>query len=174
MRQAAHGVCCTKGELRFLTPLLLLALAALSLFWHVPPNTDRLVGRLTEHLRVGSFDRLYDESDGLLRRNVTRERFVRRMRETVARMRAIDPGLNFKRDASMEGMLADFGDESVSKVAAGKLEGAGKSASVLIHWDAEGNFSNISLLPDSGTPQEYRVLGVSGYQYHLGDKTLDW
>jgi hypothetical protein len=174
MRPVGHDACPPKDELRFLTPVLLLALAALSFFWHARPNKDRLVNTVTERLREGSFDRLYDESADLLHRNVTRERFVRRMREAVARMRAIDPGLNFKRDAPRERMLADFGDESILMTAAERLEGQGGSASVLIDWDGEGNFHDLSVLPGPETPQAYAVLGVGAHQYHMGDKALDW
>jgi hypothetical protein len=157
-------------------PLLfaLLGLTAMSFLVYATPSKSTLLDRLTARLREGKFEQLYDESTDLLHRNVTRERFVHRMRDAVARMRAIDPGLNFKRDESMEEMLAHFGDESVLKMAAEKLEGEGKSASVLIHWDGEGNFSDISVLPGPETPQEYRVIGVSAYHYRIGDETLDW
>jgi len=163
-----------KGKWSLPILLALIALAAASFFSHPRPSKERLLADLTSRLRAEQFGRLYDESSHMLHQNVTKERFVRRMREAVARMRAIDPALNFKRDAWREGILSQPEDERYVKLAAERLEGGGKSASVLIFWDSDGNFSDISVLPQQDTPQEYEVVGVGAFQYHVKGTPLDW
>lgn len=126
----------------------------------MPPSKDRLLAKMTECLREERFEQLYDEAGDNVRLNVSKEKFVRRMKAAAAKLKAIDPGLNFKPDAIMESLLRE--DERSFMITAAKtLEGNGKSVSVLIYWTPKGEFFNISAVPGVGTPEEFNVYGVS-------------
>src|SRR5262249_29841855 len=103
--------------------------------------------------------------------NVTKERFVKRMKMAVTKLKTIDPNLNFQTDTSLEnGFLGD--DLLIRSVH--ELEKGDKSVSVLFHWDVNGKFFDMSVLPNAGNSEEYLVIGVSAKYYSVGNQVLDW
>jgi hypothetical protein len=146
---------------KYSLPLLfaLTGIAVLSFLVYVPPSKGELLDKLTSRLREEKFEQLYEEADDHVRLNVTRERFVRRMRAAVGKLKAIDPGLHFQQDAAVEHMFASYGLDLITT--ARRLEGNGKSVMVLLHWNPEGEFSNINVTPSRGTPDEFSVDGVT-------------
>jgi hypothetical protein len=169
-----------KDRLRLLTPALLVLLAFLSFLMPSRPRLeckvaegkDALVARMNSRLRDENFDRLYDEAADSVRRNVTREKFVRRMRAAAAKLKGIDGGLNFSRDSWLETGLTP--DDSLIMAAAQKLEGNGKAATLLTHWDGEGKFYDLTVVPDLGTPGEYAFPSVSQQQFYSGGQLLNY
>lgn len=152
----------------------LIAISALSFMFRPspPPTKDEMLAKMNEYLREGNFARLYDETDDTLHRNVPREKFVVRMNVAAAKLKEIDGGLNFKRDALIEQVIS--GGDSDLLSAAETLERGGKSVTVLIHWDKQGKFFDMSVLPKPGTPEAYTVPGVSYKQLRVGDRLVDY
>ncbi|MET0645272.1 MAG: hypothetical protein ABW208_01540 [Pyrinomonadaceae bacterium] len=139
--------------------IALSGLALISFLVPVRPNKERLVARMTDCLREERFEQLYEEAGDNVHLNVSKEKFVRRMRAAAAKLKAIDPELKFQQDPVVERWIA--GDEKILLMAARKLERDGKSVSVIIQWNLEGEFVNISASPDGATPEEFTVHGVS-------------
>ena len=154
--------------------LALITFAALSFLFHARPSKDEMIERVVSRLRGGRVVVLYEEGGAVLHSNVAKEKFVRRMEVAVARMKAIDERLNFKRDADAEQVLLRSDDDSQATSAAERLEEGGNFATVLLNWDSEGKFLDLSVLPYGNTPQEYAVLGVGAHHYSIGDRVLDW
>lgn len=163
-----------KGKWSLPVLIALIAFAAVSFLVHVPRRVsrDELVAKMHSLLREENFERLYDEANENLRLNVTKERFVRRMKLTAAKLKAIDAGLNFKRDAALERSFPT--DESRTVLAMERLKGDGKSVLVYLNWDGDGKFYDLAVFPESDTSQEYAVIGVHGQYYTAGNKRLDW
>jgi hypothetical protein len=161
-----------KGKWSLPILIALIALAAISFLVHVRPSKARLLADLTSRLRAEEFEQLYDEAGDNVHLNVTKEKFVRRMKIAVAKLKAIDPGLNFQHDASREGLFENR-DESILITAARKLEGNGKSVSVLLYWNSKGEFFNISAIPQAETPEEFNVYGVSYHSLRVGGQLVD-
>lgn len=156
-----------RGKWSLAVPLLLIALAVVSFLMPSPlmigrggPSKEKLVGELNARLREGSFERLYEEADGYVHRNVTKEEFVRRMNAAAAKLRDVDGGLNFKRNESIESALMPRGMTGLTTVA--QTLGAGDKAVIIVaHWADDGKFLNLSVVPEIQTPSEYGVSGVS-------------
>lgn len=149
--------------------LVLISLAVLSFFVHFPlsksslldkpPSKSSLLDKLTSCLREEKFEPLYDEMHPEYRRRVSREKFVGRMKEVAAKLKAVDPELKFQRDDSMEGRISQ--DEAVLLASFQKLQGAGKSVRVYISWHPNGILYDMSVTPEYGTPEEYTVVSVT-------------
>jgi hypothetical protein len=139
--------------------IALSGLALVSFLVPVRPNKERLVAGMVDCLREERFEQLYEQAGRNVHENVTREKFVRRMKKAAAKLKAIDPELNFQKNPMLEKWVA--GDEKIMITAARKLEGDGKSVSVLIQWNLEGEFVNLSAAPDGTTPEEFTVHSVS-------------
>ena len=154
-----------------LLPVVLVVVATTGYLIFSKPTKETLVKNLTAQLREEKFEQLYEDADDSLRLNVTKERFVKRMRMAVTKLKAIDRDLNFQTDTVME--MALQGDDLLIR-SVQKLEKDRKSVSVLIHWDTEGNFHEMSISPYQGTSEEYGVLGVSAQSYSVGDHVLEW
>ncbi len=155
------------------TLLALISLAVLSFLVYAPPSKSRMLDKLTSRLREEKFEQLYDEARDNVRLNVSKEKFVKRMKAAVAKLKAIDPGLNFQRDPIMEKLHS--AEEPGLPMASLKLQGNGKSVMVLFNWDREGRFIDMGVTPDGPeTPQEYAVYSVSCQQLHIGGKTVDY
>jgi len=155
--------------------LALIALAVLSFFNFSNlrrPNKERLIANLASRIREEKFEQLYEEADESIRLNVTKERFIQRMKFAAVRLKAIDAGLNFKRDTGLERTLSP--DDSILITAVEKLEGDGKTVTLLLSWNGKGNFYNLSVHPENDTPQEYAVFGINGHNYRIGGKLIDW
>lgn len=163
-------------DAKYRQPILfvLIAISALSFMFRPspPPTKEEMLAKMNEYLRGGNFARLYDETDDTLHRNVSREKFVVRMNVVAAKLKEIDGGLNFKRDAIIEGVIS--GGDSDILSAAQTLEHNGKSATVLIHWDKQGKFIDMSVLPKHGTPEGYAVRSVSYDKIRVGDRLVDY
>jgi hypothetical protein len=154
-----------------LLPVALLVVAVVGHLIFSKPSKERLIKNLNSQLREEKFEQLYEEADDSVRLNVTKERFVKRMKMTVTKLKTIDQDLNFQRDTSMEnGFLGD--DLLIRSVQ--ELEKGDKSVSMLVHWDVDGKFFDMSVLPNSGTSEEFRVIGVSAKSYSVGNQVLDW
>jgi hypothetical protein len=154
-----------------LLPVALLVVALVGHLIFSKPSKERLIKNLNSQLREEKFEQLYEEADDSVRLNVTKERFVKRMKMTVTKLKTIDQDLNFQRDTSMEnGFLGD--DLLIRSVQ--ELEKGDKSVSMLVHWDVDGKFFDMSVLPNSGTSEEFRVIGVSAKSYSVGNHVLDW
>jgi|SRR5215212_4153351 len=163
-----------KGKWSLPILIALIALSALSFVVYMRPGRDRIVEGILVRVRGGQFERLYEEGSDSLHRSVSKEKFVRRMEVAVARMKAIDGRLNFQPDASTEGILFAVDADARKIMAVRRLEADGKSAGVLLNWDSEGKFSELTVRPEGDTPQEYAVPGVGAIRYHVGGKPLDW
>lgn len=153
-----------------LIPIVLLAVVAWSCLVGRRPTKQWLMDKLTSQLRAEKFEELYEEAIDRLRFNVTKGKFIQRMKIAVAKMRAIDENLNFQRDFERE---TGFPENGLLIVSIQKLEKGERSASVLIHWDDEGNFFDLSVYPGPGTPEELSVYGVSYQHLYIGNRMVD-
>lgn len=154
-----------------LLPVALLVVAVVGHLIFSKPSKERLIKNLNSELREEKFEQLYEEADDSVRLNVTKERFVKRMKMAVTKLKAIDENLNFQKDTAREmGFLGD--DPLIRSVQ--ELENGDKSVSVLVHWDVDGKFFDMSVLPNPGTSEEFRVLGVSAKSYSVGNQVLNW
>ncbi len=152
--------------------IALSGLALISFLVPVRPNKERLVAGMIDCLREERFEQLYEKASDTVFTNVSKEEFVRRMRAAAAKLKAIDPELNFKSDPVVENWVA--GDDKVRLTAARKLEGDGVSVTVIIQWNLDGQFYNISVTPDTATPKEFTVHGVSHrYVTDQGERVYD-
>jgi hypothetical protein len=165
-----------KAKRIILLTVALLAVAAIGYLNFGKPSRERLIKDLNSQLREGKFEQLYEEADDLVRLNVTKERFVKRMKMAVTRLKTIDENLAFQRDVATEDSLETRnGDgESYSLFAFQKLEKGGKSVSVCFSWTRSGKFLDLWAIPTNGTSEEYRVLGVSAKSYYVGNQVLEW
>ena len=161
-----HGAKC-----RWPIVVALVAVSALSFMVHARPSKESLLAKVNECLREENFGQLYDEAADTVHRNVTREKFVRRMNIAAAKLREIDGGLHFKRAVMIEQVISGHDSDLLS--AAQTLERDGKSVTILIHWDGKGRFFDISVLPKIGTSEGYAVYGVSYNQLRVGGRLLD-
>ena len=161
------------GRTLLLALVVLLVVSASGCLLGGRPNKDRLVRELNSQLREERFVQLYEEAESGLSRNVTKGKFVQRMRTAVAKLKAIDPDLNFTRDWESEEAITKMRDESFVITAYQKLEKDGKSVQVGYYWDEEGQFANLYVIPDAGTSDEYNVYGVGYKHLYLGGKLID-
>jgi|GEM_PF-6885756 len=161
-----------------LIPISVFLLTATVSIYLIPvkPNKERLIKNLNSQLKEEKFEQLYEEACDLLRLNVTKEKFIKRMRIAAARLKAIDGNLAFQRDLETEKSIRWItdDDESVLLTAYQTLERNGKSVTVSISWTSEGKFFDLCVLPTRGTSQEYQVYGVAGKHYSVGDRIVDW
>lgn len=162
-----------KGKWSRRIPIALIAISALSFLVPHRPNKDRLVAKMIECLHEESFEQLYEDGNDSLPLNVSKEKFVRRMKAAAAKLKAIDPGLNFKPNPSLESALRVDERESYLLTAAKTLEGNGKSVSVLIYWTPKGEFFDLCVTPENGTPEEFTVYGVSYKKRSIGGQVID-
>ncbi|MDQ3847608.1 MAG: hypothetical protein M3261_01475 [Thermoproteota archaeon] len=160
-------------------PIALLTLAVASYLIFSKPSKERLIKNLTALLREEKFEQLYEEADDSVRSNVTKEKFVQRMKIAVAKLKAIDGNLNFQRDMETE--------ESIKKIMKGidedtessliktyqKLEKDGKSVLVDFYWTTKGNFFDIDAISTQGTSEEYRVHGVAYKHLYVGKQMVE-
>lgn len=147
------------------------------------PSKERLIQNLNSQLRAEKFEQLYEEADDSVHVNVDKEKFVKRMKMALTKLKAIDENLAFQRDVATETLIRAaresptgtiiYGDESLL-TAFQKLEKDGKSAIVCFNWSSKGKFRDLWVLPTQGTSEEYRVLGVSAKSYSVGNQVLDW
>lgn len=133
--------------------LVLIALAVVSFLVPSPfkaarskPSKEKMISELNAHLREGSFERLYDEADVIVHRNVTEETFVRRMHAAVAKLRSVDEGLNFKRDEGSESVFTPHGITGFITVVQTLGEG-NKAVMIITRWADDGRFIHLSVLP---------------------------
>lgn len=164
-----------RAKAKWSRPILvaLIAVSALSFLAPHRPNKKRLLAELTECLREERFERLYEEGDDSLPLNVSKEKFVRRMKAAAAKLKAVDAGLNFKPEESLEYLLRVDERESYMITAVKTLEGNGKSVFVFIYWTAGGEFSDIRVSPRDGTPDEFNVYGVSYASRSVGGRVIE-
>jgi hypothetical protein len=161
-----------KGKWSLPTMLALISLAILSFLVYVPPSKSKLLDTLTSRLREEKFEKLYYEARDSVRRNVPKEKFVRRMKAAVAKLKTVDPGLNFQKDPMRESLYSE--DASGVLFSALKLERDGKSVLVFIIWDSEGLFSDLSVTPGPEMPEEYNVYSVSCQSLNVGGQPTDY
>jgi hypothetical protein len=166
-----HVLSRAKARPIILLPVALLVVTIIGYLIFTKPKKERLINELTAQLTAGKFEQLYEEAGNNVHLNVTKGKFVQRMRTAVTKLKAIDENLSFQTDTAME---AGFPGDEILIRSFQKLEKDGKSVSVLFHWDPEGNFFDLSVLPDPGTSEEYGVLGVSAKSYSVGNQVLDW
>jgi hypothetical protein len=152
-----------------LTPIVLVLTFAYCLVTH-KPNKAELIATLTSRLREAKFEQLYDDTGESVHLNVTKQTFVERMRTAVGKMKAIDPDLNLQKDISEEMLLKS---DEILIVSAHKLQKDGKSALVLFHWDKNGHFRDLGVIPDKGTSDEYAVYGVSYQHLYKGNQMIE-
>jgi len=154
--------------------LLLPAFAGCQLFGR--PSKERLIEDLNAQLREGKFEEVYDEANDSIHSNVTRERFVQRMKIAVSKLKSIDENLAFQRDSATEKILRDVDayDDSLVLMVFQTLEKDGKSVSVGYAWTNKGKFFDLWVSPNPGTAAEYEVLGVAGQYYSFGNQVIDW
>lgn len=160
-----------RARLIILPPVALLVVAVVGNLIFSKPSKERLIQNFNSQLREEKFEQLYEEADDSIRLNVTKERFVKRMRMAVAKLKAIDENLDFQKDTAREmGFLSE--DPLIRCVQ--ELENGDKSVSMLVHWDVDGKFFEMTVLPNPGTSEEFRVIGVSGQSYSVGNQVLEW
>lgn len=167
-----------------LLAVALLVVAVIAYLIFSKPSKERLIQNLNSQLRAEKFEQLYEEADDSVHLNVDKEKFVKRMKMALTKLKAIDENLAFQRDVGAETFFRDaaetpsgkiiYGDDSTLLAAYQKLEKDGKSVIVCFTWSPEGKFTDLSALPTQGTSQEYRVLGVSAKYYSVGNQVLDW
>ena len=138
------------------------------------PNKELLIKDLNARLRDEKFEQLYEEADDSVRLNVTKERFVKRMKMTVAKLKALDANLVFERDRMTEKWMGRDGPVYYSIATIQKLKKDGKSVTVCFTWSEEGAFFDLSVHPSHGTSQEFAVPGVSSLYYSVGNRKSDW
>ena len=168
----------------FLSAAALLVVAVIGYLIFSKPSKERLIQNLNAQLRTEKFEQLYENADDSVHLNVDKEKFVKRMKMALTKLKAIDEKLAFQRDVATETLIRDaregpsgtiiYGDESSFLTAYQKLEKNGKSAIVCFNWSTKGKFMDLWVLPTQGTSEEYRVLGVSAKQYSVGNQVLDW
>ena len=159
--------------------LLLVALLVVAVVGHLifsKPSKERLIKNLNSQLREEKFEQLYEEADDFVHLNVTKEKFVKRMKMAITKLKTIDENLAFQRDIATEKSIGTLNgnDESLLLTAFQKLEKDGKSVSVCFNWTGKGKFFDLWVMPTQETSQEYRVLGVSGKYYSVGNQVLEW
>ena len=157
-----------------LMPAALLVVTVIGYQIFSKPNKETLTKNLTSQLREEQFEQLYAEADDSVHLNVTKERFVKRMKIAVAKLKAIDENLAFQVDVDGEWSMGRDGGESGMFTAFRKLEKDGKSVSVAFYWSSDGRFFDLWTIPLQGTSEDYRVLGISGENYYVGNQVLDW
>lgn len=140
------------------------------------PSKERLMKNLNSQLKEEKFEQLYEEASDLLRLNVDKEKFITRMKIAAAKLKAIDGNLAFQRDIETEKRIRAIteDDESVLLTVYQRLEKDNKSVLVSVSWTSKGKFLDLSVLPTQGTSEEYRVYGVAGKHYRVGDRIIDW
>jgi len=157
-----------------LMPAALLVVTVIGYQIFSKPNKETLTKNLASQLREEQFEQLYAEADDSVHLNVTKERFVKRMKIAVAKLKAIDENLAFQVDVDGEWSMGRDGGESGMFTAFRKLEKDGKSVSVAFYWSSDGRFFDLWTIPLQGTSEDYRVLGISGENYYVGNQVLDW
>lgn len=158
-----------------LVPIALLVIVVSSYLIFSKPSKEKLIKNLNSQLREEKFEQLYEEAGDGLHLNVTKEKFVQRMEKAVTKLKAIDENLNFQRDIETEEMIKGINgdDDSFLITAIQKLEKDGKSVLVSFYWTGKGTFQDISVLPNPGTSEEYRVYGVSYQHLYIGNKMVE-
>lgn len=160
-----------KARLIILLPVVLVAFVIAGHFIFSTPSKESLIKNVKSQLREEKFEQLYEEAADSVHFNVTKERFVKRMKMAVTKLKAIDENLNFQTDTATE---MGFPDSDLLIRSVQNLGQGEKSVSVLFHWDAKGKFYDMSVMPNPGTSEEFRVIGVSAKYYSVGNQMLEW
>jgi len=156
---------------RGLSILIVLLAIGVSIWWITRvPSKQALADKLNSQLREEKFAQLYDEADDMLRRNVTKEKFIQRMKVAESKLKAIDEKLDFKRDLEAE---KGFPDGRPVILVLQKLGTGNKSVLVMSHWNTKGQFFNLAVLPEPGTSEEFGVHGVSYQHLYRGNQLID-
>ena len=87
-----------KAKPVILVAIALLVAVTISYLVFSKPSKEKLIENLNSQLREEKFAQLYEEADDFVRLNVTKEKFVKRMKIAVSRLKAIDGNLAFQRD----------------------------------------------------------------------------
>jgi hypothetical protein len=156
--------CPSGAKRKFSLPVLLglVGLALLSFLVYAPPSKSALLDHVTSRLRDEKFEQLYEEAAGSVHQSVSREKFVRRMKAVASKLKAIDAGLNFKPNQVMEQLDGMFPEDKAILISSFQtLEGNGKTASVHLHWNPEGEFYDLGVVYYDGTPAEFNVYSVT-------------
>lgn len=173
MQSSTNYPPCANGNGSRRILIALIAISALSFLVPHHPNKNRLAAKLIECLREERFEQLYEEGNDRLPLNVSKEKFVRRMKAATAKLKAIDPELNFKPNPSLESLLRVNERESYMLTAVKTLDGNGKSVSVFMYWTPKGEFFDLCVTPENGTPEEFNVYGVSYKSHSVGGQVID-
>jgi hypothetical protein len=151
--------------------LIVLLVIGVSIWWVASvPRKQALADKLTSQLREEKFAELYDEADDMLRRNVTKDKFIQRMKVAVGKLKAIDENLDFKRDFEAE---KGFSDGPLLILVLQKLGTGNKSVLVMSHWNTNGEFFDLAVLPETGTSDEFSVPGVLYQHRYRGNQLVD-
>ncbi|HEX8709431.1 MAG TPA: hypothetical protein VF723_14395 [Pyrinomonadaceae bacterium] len=165
-----------RSNTKFKPIIILIALLVLTVASYLifsKPSTERLIKNLTVLLREEKFEQLYQEAEDSVRLNVTKEKFVQRMKIVVAKLKAIDEDLNFQRDDEAERMMKASRDDSIQISAFQRLGKDNKAVLVSFYWTNEGNFRDMWVLPEAGTSEEYQVYGVSYQHLYIGNRMVE-
>jgi hypothetical protein len=150
--------------------IVLLILVVLGCLIANSPSKDALTNQLNSRLREEKFAELYDEADDNVHLNVSKDKFVQRLKIAVRKLKAIDENLDFKRDLEAEKGFP--GDRPLILVIQNLGKGD-KAVEVMFHWDDEGQFFDLTVFPHLGTSEEFRVYGVSHQHLYLAGQMVE-
>ena len=154
-------------------PGALLVVAVLGYLISSKPDKDKLIKNLNAQLKAETFEQLYEEADDSIHLDVTKERFVKRMKIAATKLKAIDENLTFQRDLEMESWTG-HADGPYSLAAYQKLEKDGKAVTVCFNWTTDGRFRDVSVLPSQellkniGCSASQAKIIRSGIKYWTG------
>lgn len=151
----------------------------LATYWGIEnyqQNPDRLLARLIQQMKEERFEELYDESDGLVKKNVGKNEFVRRMRDAVGKLKEIDPHLNFQKNPFLDSLIKPHYLGMSTAVA--KLENENYSVVLIASWQTNSlstGFKDIVIQPGKNSSQ-FASYGITykniSYEEGSGKKTI--
>lgn len=157
-----------------LMPAALLVVTVIGYVIFSKPSKETLIKNLTSQLREEQFEQLYADADDSVHLNVTKERFVKRMKIAVAKLKAIDKNLAFQVDVEGEMSMGRDGGNQECLLPFKSWKRTVSLSALLFIGLATDDFSDLWTVPLQGTSEDYRVLGVSAKHYSVGNQVLDW
>lgn len=126
-----------------------IALISFSCSIYYNKANDQAVERLNAQIKQEKYDEIYSQSSEILRRSISKEEFISKMKIATERMKQIDDSLTWKKDETALFDKSMYRDDNFSYRIVSKN---GKKTGIQISWN-----------------ESFRLCGLSVVDYNDGD-----
>jgi hypothetical protein len=139
-----------------LSSIILIVLISFGCSMYYEKANDQAVERLNTLIKQGNYDEIYNQSSEILRRSISKEEFISKMKIATEQMKQVDETLTWEKD---ETMLFDKSVFRVEDFSYRVVSKNGKKAGIQIDWNTPFQLCSLHVLPNP-----YENDGV-GFRY---------